>query len=417
MIGKPIDSPWLYESAGPRSGWVAACITFLLATSSIVFIEPAPYDLIAIALLGLLLVNGHRFSRDLQMPVLLLGCFVAGNMLAATVSDDPAATVRSLSIRLYMGLTWLLLVSVVLVDPYRMLKAIWLGYMVAAVIATLWGGLEYLGVLPGEQWQGGLRAKGPFKDPNVYGPFLVPAAIYALSQILGQPWRRIIIYFSLFLLFVLGILLSFSRGAWMNFAVSFMLFSSITVWTATAHRQRITWLLAGTVICAIVAFAIVAAVSTDVVGDRFFQRATLVQKYDTAEGGRFDTQLEALAMVGRNPLGVGPGRSDDAFGLEPHNLYLHSLTEGGWLAGLGLLGFLAWHMLNGLGAVSRRWPLRPQATVILACTAGTLLQSFFIDSTHWRHLWLLLALLGAISLSERRDRRETQLGLMSKSRF
>ena len=120
-------------------------------------------------------------------------------------------------------------------------------------------------------------------------------------------------------------------------------------------------------------------------------------------------------MVGKNPLGVGPGRSDDAFGLEPHNLYLHSLTEGGWLAGLGLLAFLSWNMIKGMVAVSRKWQLRPQATVILACTVGTLLQSFFIDSTHWRHLWLLLALLCAVSLTERRDRRRNQLGLMSKS--
>ena len=285
------------------------------------------------------------------------------------------------------------------------------------MIATLWGGLEYLGLIPGEQWQGGLRAKGPFKDANVFGPFLVPAAIYALSQILGQPWRKVAIYFSLFLLFVMGVLLSFSRGAWVNFSVSFMLFVSITVWTATAHRQRITWLLAGTVMCAIVALAIIAAVSTDVVGDRFFQRATLVQKYDTAEGGRFDTQLEALAMIGQNPLGVGPGRSKEVFGLETHNLYLHSLTEGGWLAGLSLLAFLGWVMIGGLSTVSRNWPLRPHATVILACTAGTLLQSFFIDSTHWRHLWLLLALLCSLALSERRDRRQNQLRLMTKSRF
>ena len=35
------------------------------------------------------------------------------------------------------------------------------------------------------------RATGLFKDPNVFGPFLVPALVYALSRLAGAPLRKV----------------------------------------------------------------------------------------------------------------------------------------------------------------------------------------------------------------------------------
>jgi hypothetical protein len=34
------------------------------------------------------------------------------------------------------------------------------------------------------------RATGPFKDPNVFGPFLVPALVYGLSRLAGLRLRK-----------------------------------------------------------------------------------------------------------------------------------------------------------------------------------------------------------------------------------
>jgi hypothetical protein len=35
--------------------------------------------------------------------------------------------------------------------------------------------------------------------------------------------------------------------------------------------------------------------------------------------------------------------------------------------------------------------------IVLSALLGVLLQSFFIDSTHWRHLWLLLAMVWGLT--------------------
>ena len=85
----------------------AAFLTLLAATGSVVFMEPAPYDLIAIAGFGGFLVCGLRFPRELAMAALLLMLFLMGNSLAALLAGDPLDSIRSLAVRIYMVLTFL----------------------------------------------------------------------------------------------------------------------------------------------------------------------------------------------------------------------------------------------------------------------------------------------------------------------
>jgi len=402
MNGSAVDSRNTASAAGSRTGLLAGVLTLLFATSSVVFIEPAPYDLLAILLFVVLVAGGLRFPAELQIPAALLGAFVAGNFLASIAADDPVGTLRSLSIRVYMVLAWLLVVAVIAIAPARLLRALWSGYLVAAVLATAWGTLEYLGYLPGEMWVPGMRARGPFKDPNVFGPFLVPPAVYTLYRLSEAGVRRGLPFAALFLVLAFGILLSFSRGAWMNFVVATAGFVALSLATARGLRRKLGWLLTSVAMIAAAAAMLAAAVSTTAIGERFVQRAVLTQSYDVAEGGRFDTQRRAVAMIGRNPVGVGPGRSDERFGLEPHNLYLHVFVEGGWLAGTALLVFLGVSAVVAVDALRRRSPFRGQLFVVSACLAGVLIQSLFIDSTHWRHMWLLFALLWALVTSVRR---------------
>ncbi len=390
-----------------------------MATSSLVFIEPAPYDILLIIAFVGLLIMGLRIPRAVNSAGILLGLFVAGNIIAALASPDPLQTVRSLSIRSYMPLAWLLLASLLLSGPARMFRALWTGYLVASVIAAVWGGLEYFGFIASDLWQGGLRAKGPFKDPNVLGPFLVPPAIYCLASIARGGPRKLAIFGSLFLLFAFGILLSFSRGAWINFVLSTTVFALLCFAFSPGLRARLQWMLAGTLAVMLMVAGLSLAVSFEPIGQRFFQRAVLAQKYDTASGGRFASQQAAIDRIAQDPIGVGPGRSDEEFGLEPHNLYLHTFVEGGWLAGGAFLSFI---LLTGMRMTTalrqRQSMLHPELLVTYACLTGVLFQSLFIDSTHWRHLWLLLAMAWALVIACHRSQfDESSQPLMSKSGY
>lgn len=381
----------------------AGLLTLVLATSSIVFIEPAPYDLLLVALLVGCLSAGMRWPREIWMAAVLLGCFVISNVVAAALSSEPAETIRSLSIRTYMVLGWLTFVGLVVAEPRQHLTAIWRGYVIAAVIAVAWGVMEYFGVVSGELWLAGLRAKGPFKDANVFGPFLVPVAIYCVKEIYTSGGRRAWLYLPLALAVTFGIFLSFSRGAWLSLMLAFAVFGMCAFASARSLRQRLGLLLLSGVLVLAAAAIVARAVSSPEVAARFYERAVIARAYDLKEGGRFYTQRQSLERIADSPLGVGPGRTDEEFGLEPHNLYLHVIVEGGWLAGFGFYGFIALTLLRVWSLFRWRSPLRADFFVIFASLAGALSQSFFIDSTHWRHLWMLLGLMWALIVLHRRE--------------
>jgi hypothetical protein len=64
-------------------------------------------------------------------------------------------------------------------------------------------------------------AMGLFKDPNVFAPFLVPAALMLLEETLAPRLLRARLATKLVLLSILtmGILFAFSRAAWLNFVL------------------------------------------------------------------------------------------------------------------------------------------------------------------------------------------------------
>lgn len=374
----------------------------LLALSSLVFIEPAPYDLCAIAMFIGLLVAGMRLPREIHTALALLGVFLLGNIVAALLAPEPSETLRSLSIRIYMVVIWVFIVGVTSLHTKRMFAAIWIGYAIAAMVATTWGILEYFGFIENEIWQAKLRAKGPFKDPNVFGPFLVPAAVYAVRRLVSGGAATKVVFATMLIAFSFGILLSFSRGAWINFVVAISLYALFAFWTAPNLRIRLQWIGAVMLSLVVMVALLGGAVSQEAIGERFFDRAVLAQKYDIAPGGRLESQWRALTHSAGDPIGVGPGRSDEEFGLEPHNLYLHVIVEGGWLAAMGWLGFLGLTFYRCIPLFRGARELRHDFFVVFASLAGLLTQSMFIDSTHWRHLWLLTALAWTLIIATQR---------------
>ena len=388
------------KSPGSMNAATLPVLWLTLAVSSLVVIEPAPYDiLVLLALLGFFL-TGMRIPRAIQLPALFAMLFIVGNALASALAVDPVDTIRSLSIRIYMVMAWFFFVCVIAMSPGRVLPTLWSGYTFAAVFAVTWATLEYFGFISTGDWPQGWRARGPFKDPNVYGPFLVPVAVYAVSRVATGHRYGFTLFLPLFLLFSFGILISFSRGAWLNYFGSLVIFFALFFLSDKAARSRVRMLAAGLVLTCCAALMVVLAVSNERVGGLFFERAAIVQKYDVAQGGRFYSQQLALQTAAQQPWGIGPGRSDAEFGLEPHNLYLHVLVEGGWLSAIGFytLILLSFYRIRPL--VGRNFPYRAEAFVVIAGLTGILAQSFFIDSTHWRHLWLLVAMLwGLIAIS------------------
>jgi len=362
---------------------------FALATSGIVRIEPAPYDFLVGALLLLgLAANLLRFSRNLLLPALLILVFLVSNMVPIlNMQEGFEGAVRAILIRVYLVMSWLLFVGVLWAYGRQGFQFIWLGYLVAAITSSLLGTLGALGLPFFREYfvLFDYRAVGFFKDPNVFAPFLVPAALYTVYRwytAIGR--RKRILWISSLGILMTGILLALSRAAWLNVGVVLLIFLFIPGVVRFRDRIRaMSWLGAFALIFVI--FVMNNPTLASRIGDRLGLKA-----YDQ---DRFGTQAAALYMSLDNPLGIGPGQAEVVLEYATHSLYMRVLVENGWM------GFVAFMLLvivslwrsvtNSLrGTLWSRW----MYALVAASLFGILFNSFFIDSLHWRHLWVLLAL-------------------------
>jgi O-antigen ligase len=230
--------------------------------------------------------------------------------------------------------------------------------------------------------------KGLFKDPNVFGPYLVIVAIYSLHRVLQT--RTLTVKFcwlSSCLISSVGVLLSYSRAAWANFAVTTFLFFALTTFSGRgALRRNMTYfVLAAVIIGGAVAYAMTIPQVYEVISYR-----TELQSYDE---DRFANFHAALQLGIDNPLGVGPVQSFLVLDYATHNSYLRVFSENGVL---GFLSFTVFLLVTFLRSVllSQKAPSTVQRSLfalVAAAIAGSMLNSFTIDTIHWRHFWLLLA--------------------------
>jgi O-antigen ligase len=115
-----------------------------------------------------------------------------------------------------------------------------------------------------------------------------------------------------------------------------------------------------------------------------------LQGYDN---DRFSTHEAAIKASLKNPLGIGPGQSEEYFNYATHNVYLRVLTENGFVGFIGYFGFLLLTLIQAaIRSFKTRGELSNHYALALAALIGILLNSLVIDSLHWRHMWFLAAI-------------------------
>jgi O-antigen ligase len=237
---------------------------------------------------------------------------------------------------------------------------------------------------------GGTRARALFKDPNVFGPFLVPAALIVMHELLEPRLLRSGRLFKLVLLAALtaGILFSYSRAAWLNLVVGVMVMGVILSLRRGGGRRAFVFL--GVLVLA----AVVVVISIRVTGQLgFLQERAQFQTYDNQ---RFGAQAGGIAIAEHNPIGVGPGQFELVEPISAHSTYVRALAEEGVLGFIVLVALLYGTLLMALrNAVIGRNTQGIASAALLAAWCGMLANSVFVDTLHWRHLWLVAGLIWA----------------------
>jgi putative inorganic carbon (HCO3(-)) transporter len=257
---------------------------------------------------------GYTFYQVLQLAtVFFCYFFIATNSLASR--EDLSLVVRFLMISL-------LFQSVLSIFQFQ-----------TAIDLNLRTGSEVSYMTVGEGW---VRSYGTIGRPNGFGGYIVPLILLAQVMIISGVERRKGLCWVAMLLGVAALVFSFSRGAWVSFAVANLFL------VAVALKRRLEWvrrLLLAQLVVGLVIFPF-----TLVIIERLFG-------YDAgAAWSRLPLMKLAWNMITDHPyLGVGgntflnvayryitPDIADAWVG-EVHNMYLLVFAEAGVI---GLAAFL-----------------------------------------------------------------------------
>jgi hypothetical protein len=364
--------------------------------------EPAPVDLV----FALLMVTSLLAGRvQPQVPVVVgvpLTLLAALTILSAMNATDAARAARFELITLY-----LIALAVWLTSVFRdrgvtqlALKAYVLAAAATAVVSAValeigFPGGDYL--LFDE-----FRAEGFFKDPNVFGPFLVPAAAIVLEDLVRPRlfgWRRPLLVV-VFLALLAGVLVAFSRAAWLNLAIALGTVILVYAWRRGGFGSAVK---AVTLLALAGAAGIGLLVATGSL--TFLEERSGIQLYDA---DRFRTQSSALSRMTELVFGHGPGQVETSLDYAAHSLYLRVGFEQGVPGAVLILVLLAVTAGLALVLAFRDGDVAGVGgAALLGSWLGLIANSAFVDTLHWRHLWLVAALIwaGSAALSARSSER------------
>lgn len=368
-------------------------IWLAMIMSSFVFIEPSPYDVIFMTCIVVGLTFSYFGLPYFTLPALFMFMlFIVSNVISMYFVNEGMSTSISFgAITIYLILTWVCLVGLLMRYRKKILDVMFTGYTTAAIIASAIGILAYFKLVPQyEQFLLFDRVKFLFKDPNVFGPFLIPAVLFALWRF--EVAKRSIyrtMWISMFSLTILGVFFSYSRAAWGNCLLALILYMFLP--SEILKKRRLVTVV--TLIVLLILSLVVLYGQPDV-----YEMLLHRLKYQQYDNDRFGTQYNSLIHITDAPFGIGPGQIESVFGMSSHSLYVRISTEYGVIGFLSFLIFLGLTVYKAILHVFRnrnRLPgesIHPYMIIATASLLGLLFNSFFIDTLHWRHFWILLSL-------------------------
>jgi hypothetical protein len=373
-------------------------------TSSIAFIEPSPHDGLMMVLLVACVGARVGFDRKLIPLLLLIVLWLVGGLLSLIQVGDQVKDIQYSGTSIYLGIAGVMFACLFCDGNLARLAILRRGYILAALIATAAGYIGFFHLVPGADiFLDNDRVSATFKDPNVYGPFLIFPIVWLLVSLLVRGIKLLDVVVLMILLG--GLLLSFSRGAWAHFAISTVIGIVIVLSVTPDPRMRARIIVLGLLGAIVVALLLVALTSISSVHDMIVERAKAIQPYDVGPGGRFWQQQLALNAILDNPNGLGPFEFFRIFGLQQHNVYMQGFLVYGWLGGAAYLALVAITLVFGLLTVSVPTPWQYYLITAYAVFVGEAFEGLIVDTDHWRHFFLVLGLvwgLGAATINFRR---------------
>jgi hypothetical protein len=369
-----------------------------ILTSSVAFIEPSPHDGLMAVLLAACVVARVSFDRKLIPLLALLSLWIVGGLLTLIQIGDNQKAIQYVGTSLYLDVAAIMFACLFSTGDAVRLSVMRRAYILAALIASAAGYIGFFHLLPGSDvFLDNERVSATFKDPNVFGPFLIFPLLMLMIGFMTRGFR--VINLALMGVIAGALLLSFSRGAWIHFVLSATIAVAVLLKVTPDPRLRARILMFALVAAIGAALFIIALMSIDSVNQLFMERAKAIQPYDVGPGGRFWQQQLALGAILDHPNGMGPFEFDRVFGLQQHNVYMQGFLVYGWLGGMTYLTLVAVTLVIGLRAMIVPTAWQYYLVAAYAFFAGEAFEGLIVDTDHWRHFYLALGLVWGLTVA------------------
>lgn len=232
--------------------------------------------------------------------------------------------------------------------------------------------------------EGGARASGVFRDPNLTGSWLASAMVALV--VLRCP-RRTLLRSAIIAVGAVGLLMAGSFGSLVSLVVGLACVLAIRA-GLRGPGQAVTVMASGLV--GVMSLPLVSGVVSRLQGLSY-------DRLGASAEGRESIWRTAIDLALQNPMGLGPGgfaegHAIDIAGVggETHNDYLGILVD------LGVFGLAVWILI-----LAAMFLCSTKARPLVAMLAVT---SMTINAINFRHLWLFVALV--IASAMRADKSE-----------
>ncbi|HEY8163005.1 MAG: O-antigen ligase family protein [Methylocystis sp.] len=383
--------------------FVSAAMVLFMSFVNVGMIEPSPYDLTSLIAMPIWFIGGFKVHRSFILFAGILLIYLISGFIALTpYLNDPSSTIYFYQ-TVYLVLTGLFFALYSGEKTQQRVELLLVTFCFSSLIAAGAGALGYFDIAGlGAYFSYAGRASGTLKDPNVMGSAVILAILYlTLNLMLGRARSTLLTATGLMIVFS-GMFLTFSRGSYASTAVSFavMMISVFVMSEDPRMKRRILLSAAGALM--IVAAVVAVILSLPETREFFSQRTAATQDYDEGPTGRFGNQLRSIPMLLDRFWGFGPLRFRLVFDLDPHNSYVGSFANYGWIGGVLFILLVAVTTFIGLRLLFSKTPYLRQAQAIVPTTLSLFMQGFQIDVDHWRHAFFLIGVVWGLETARQR---------------
>lgn len=370
--------------------------------------EPAPYEVLLAALLGIAFIFGLRIPVGIMPLMIPVFTFTLGGIISTFQIEDWSRGIIYNLVTLFLGLTSVYF-AILIANEMGRLRLIFRVYVIAAACTSILGILGYFGMPGFEVFTRYGRAQGAFADPNVFAPFLVAPILYLIYGVMNRSVTMLPVRLGFLFIILLGEFLAFSRGAWGLSVISMAMFYCLLLMNEPKPLVRAKYILMGVAGLAGLIMALAVALQIDAIADIFVQRAQVVQSYDGARLGRFARHAIGFELALSKPWGIGTLEFGFLYGEDEHNVYLRSLLTYGWIGFVSWLMIILWPLVAGFKMLFLDRPWQVYFQICYVVFFGHLLLAWVIDIDHWRHVYLLLGMIWGCILLEKKHQKTKKL--------